>query len=97
MQEQETKTESVEIVTRQIKCLLTLTNDKLITEIEEVISEIGEPDCKLINPCIISDDELIPWLSEVTNQTVLMMSSDKILTLVDPKPQLLKEYNQMFP
>jgi len=87
----------VEIVTRQIKCLLTLTNDKLITEIEEVISEIGEPDCKLINPCIISDDELIPWLSEVTNQTVLMMSSDKILTLVDPKPQLLKEYNQMFP
>jgi hypothetical protein len=76
---------------------LTLTNDKLITEIEEVISEIGEPDCKLINPCIISDDELIPWLSEVTNQTVLMMSSDKILTLVDPKPQLLKEYNQMFP
>lgn len=97
MQEQETKTESVEIVTRQIKCLLTLTNDKLITEIEEVISEIGEPDCKLINPCIISNDELIPWLSEVTNQTVLMMSSDKILTLVDPKPQLLKEYNQMFP
>jgi len=87
----------VEIVTRQIKCLLTLTNDKLITEIEEVISEIGEPDCKLINPCIISNDELIPWLSEVTNQTVLMMSSDKILTLVDPKPQLLKEYNQMFP
>lgn len=84
-------------MTRQIKCLLTLTNDKLITEIEEVISEIGEPDCKLINPCIISDDELIPWLSEVTNQTVLMMSSDKILTLVDPKPQLLKEYNQMFP
>jgi len=84
-------------VTRQIKCLLTLTNDKLITEIEEVISEIGEPDCKLINPCIISNDELIPWLSEVTNQTVLMMSSDKILTLVDPKPQLLKEYNQMFP
>lgn len=76
---------------------MTLTNDKLITEIEEVISEIGEPDCKLINPCIISDDELIPWLSEVTNQTVLMMSSDKILTLVDPKPQLLKEYNQMFP
>lgn len=84
-------------MTRQIKCLLTLTNDKLITEIEEVISEIGEPDCKLINPCIISNDELIPWLSEVTNQTVLMMSSDKILTLVDPKPQLLKEYNQMFP
>ena len=76
---------------------MTSTNELIISEIEEVISEIGEPDCKLINPCIISDDELIPWLSEVTNQTVLMMSSDKILTLVDPKPQLLKEYNQMFP
>ena len=82
---------------RVIKSLLTSTNELIISEIEEVISEIGEPDCKLINPCIISDDELIPWLSEVTNQTVLMMSSDKILTLVDPKPQLLKEYNQMFP
>ena len=32
--------------------ILILKNDSiLITEIDEVAGELGEPDCKLINPC----------------------------------------------
>lgn len=76
-----------------------LTNDVIISEIEEVSSEIGEPDCKLINPCIIEQftGQLTPWMSSSTDQKVFMISSDKIITLVDPKPSILKTYKKMFP
>lgn len=85
-----------------IKCLLFSTNELIITEIEEVDSQIGEPDCRLTNPCIINygvklSSGLSPWLNDLTNQTVFMISSDKILTLFDPKPALLKEYKLLFP
>lgn len=71
------------------------TNELLISEIEEVVSEIGEPDCKLINPCVV-DDGLSPWLSNVTDQTQFMISSDKIITLMDPKSSLLVKYKKLF-
>ena len=72
--------------------LLALTNNLiLITQIEEVGSELGEPDCKLIKPYVVDkDQELVPFLSGYTSQDTFMMSSDKILTLVDPKPTLLE-------
>ena len=88
---------SDQISQRVIKSLLTSTNELIISEIEEVTSEIGEPDCKLVNPCVIGSDSLTPWLNEVTNQTTLMISSDKIITLVDPNPQLLSKYTHMYP
>ena len=74
--------------------VIALTNQKnLISQIEEVPSELGEPDCKLIKPFVIkSDNSLEPFLMDVTNETVLMMSSDKILTLVEPTPTLLEKY-----
>ena len=56
----------------------------------------GEPDCKLIEPYILGEqDTLTPWLVEATNQNGLMISSDKILTLVDPKPTLLEKYENL--
>ena len=77
--------------------VIALTNQKnLISQIEEVPSELGEPDCKLINPFVIKDDKsLEPFLMDVTNETVLMMSSDKILTLVEPLPTLLEKYQSL--
>ena len=33
-----------------IKVILLTNSERLISEIEEVGAEIGEPDCKLINP-----------------------------------------------
>tara|TARA_Y100001938_G_C7970780_1_gene369235 strand:+ start:648 stop:860 length:213 start_codon:yes stop_codon:yes gene_type:complete len=68
----------------------------LITQIEEIGAEIGEPDCKLIEPFLLGDNEtLSPWLIDVTNQNTFMLSSDKILTLVDPKPTLLEKYENL--
>jgi len=60
----------------------------LIAEIDEVLADIGQPDCKLINPCIIVDGKLSRWLSDLTINKEMFMSSDKILTLVDPTPKL---------
>jgi hypothetical protein len=68
----------------------------LITEIEEVLVDFGEPNCKLIKPYLISDDgSLSPWLKEITNDEEIMMSSDKILTLVEPNGKLLDEYTKL--
>ena len=68
----------------------------LISQIEEVGADIGEPDCKLIEPFLLNADQtLSPWLLDITSQNTFMMSSDKILTLVDPKPTLLEKYEDL--
>ena len=70
---------------------------KLVSQIEEVAAAIpGEPDCKLIEPYLVGEqDTLSPWMVDVTNQNEFMISSDKILTLVDPKPTLLEKYENL--
>tara|TARA_B100000579_G_scaffold375822_1_gene340865 strand:+ start:559 stop:789 length:231 start_codon:yes stop_codon:yes gene_type:complete len=69
----------------------------LISEIEEVAAVVpGEPDCKLINPYIIKNELVLePWLLNVTKDDIFLMSSDKILTLVDPTPTLLEKYQDL--
>jgi hypothetical protein len=76
--------------------VLYLTNQTiLISEIDEVLADIGQPDCKLINPCIIIDGKLSKWMSDLTPNKEMFMSSDKILTLVDPTKKLLDEYTKI--
>ena len=78
--------------------LLILTNNlKLITQIEEVAAAVpGEPDCKMIEPYVLGEqDTLSPWLVECTRQNEFMISSDKILTMLDPKPTLLEKYEKL--
>ena len=77
--------------------LIVLTNQqRLVSQIEEIGADIGQPDCKLTEPFIVGDDNtLSPWLVESTNQRVFKLSSDKILTLVDPKPTLLEKYQDL--
>jgi len=78
-----------------VKCILLKVDTVLITEIIEVGSELGEPDCKLINPYeFFSVDDMKPW-PEVTNQTELMIHSDSILTIVDPTPEIIKKYLEL--
>ena len=67
----------------------------LIAEIDEVLADIGQPDCKLINPCVIIDGKLSKWMSDLTPNKEMFMSSDKILTLVDPSQKILAEYNKI--
>tara|TARA_Y100001963_G_C6562976_1_gene345215 strand:- start:43 stop:291 length:249 start_codon:yes stop_codon:yes gene_type:complete len=77
-----------------------------LSEIEEVGAEVGEPDCQLINPfiCKTPDDKITieegkialkGWLSEFTLEKNFMISSDKIITLADPAPQILKKYEAL--
>jgi hypothetical protein len=77
--------------------VLALTNNLiLITKIEEVGADIGEPDCKLISPFVVkSDKTLEPFLCGYTKEKTFMMSSEKILTLVDPTPTLLEKYEDL--
>ena len=80
-----------------IKVLLLKNGSVLITEIEEVTAELGEPDCKLINPVEILDTEplqLKKWLHDYTTQTTSMLSSDSILTIVDPHKILEDDYKK---
>ena len=79
-----------------IQVLILMNQTILISQIDEVLADIGQPDCKLTEPFIVGDDNtLSPWLVESTNQSVFMLSSDKILTLVDPKPTLLEKYQDL--
>ena len=73
-----------------------MNQQRLVSQIEEIGADIGQPDCKLTEPFSVKDDNtLSPWLVESTNQSVFMLSSDKILTLVDPKPTLLEKYQDL--
>ena len=79
-----------------IKLIVLVNQQRLVSQIEEIGADIGQPDCKLTEPFIVGDDNtLSPWLGESTNQSVFMLSSDKILTLVDPKPTLLEKYKDL--
>jgi len=76
-----------------IKLLVLMNSVILLSKIEEVSTELGEPDCKLIEPFVLNSDEtLVPWLLECSSQNTFMIHSDKILTIVDPKPTLLEKY-----
>jgi len=79
-----------------IKLLVLMNNAILLSKIEEVSTELGEPDCKLIEPFVLNSDEtLVPWLLECSSQNTFMIHSDKILTIVDPKPTLLEKYQNL--
>ena len=82
---------------KTIQLLILLNNLKLITQIEEVPAAVpGEPDCKMIEPYVLGEqDTLSPWLVECTSQNEFMISSDKILTMLDPKPTLLEKYEKL--
>ena len=78
--------------------VLVLTNKQiLVSQISEVAPmDIGDPNCKLIEPFILNEDAtLSPWLIDVTNDNEFMICSDKILTLVEAKPTLLEKYQNL--
>lgn len=79
-----------------IKVIVLMNQQILISQIEEIGADIGEPDCKLINPFIIKEQNTLePFLLGITKQDYFMMSSDKILTLADPTPTLLEKYEDL--
>ena len=75
-----------------IKCLLVDIDNVLISEVEEVPSEIGDPDCKLIKPYrFFLDKSMEPWV-KASNQTEFMIRSSDILTIAEPTPEVVEAY-----
>ena len=89
-----------------IKLIVLTSKEILVSEIEEVASEMGEPDCKLIHPVTLKTTEekitveegkvlLQPWLQSFTPDTTFMISSDKIITLAEPAENILEKYQAL--
>ena len=80
---------------KNIQCLL-LKNDKvLVAEVEEVVADIGAPDCRIINPYLLTESgDLAIWL-DFTNQTDVMMRSDDVLTFVEPNGKIIDKYLEL--
>ena len=87
-------------MSKDVKLILFKVDTVLITEISELDAELGDPNCKLINPLewkkndSDNDYSLKPWI-EATNQTELMVRSEDILTIVDPSPEVVEKYLEL--
>ncbi len=79
-----------------VKCVLIDTDNVLITEIVEMDAEIGDPNCKLINPLLFNSlDDMKPWKGDVTNQTEFMIRAEDILTIADPTGTVIDKYIEL--
>jgi|TARA_A100001201_G_scaffold29939_1_gene32443 hypothetical protein len=85
---------------KNIQCILLRDDKVLIGEVQELFGEIGEPDCKVINPYRIvlgintdtdARERIEPWLT-FTNQTEILIRSADVLTFVEPNGKLIDEY-----
>ena len=79
-----------------IKCVLLDVDVVLISEVIEMDAEIGDPNCKLINPYLFNSiDDMKPWKSEITNQTEFMIRSEDILTIAAPTGTVMDRYTEL--
>ena len=80
---------------KTIKVLLLSNQEIVVSEIEEIACEIGDPNCKLTKPYKIEGGALHKWMQDYTEQNELMISSDKIITLVTPSPLIFDQYSKV--
>ena len=79
-----------------IKCVLVDVDTVLISEVVELDAELGDPNCKLINPFLFNSiDDMKPWKSDITNQTEFMIRSEDILTIADPTGAVMDRYTEL--
>ena len=81
----------------EVRVIALTNNNYIISQVDEVATEdIGQPDCKLTKPYIVSTESgktiLEPFMLDLTRDDTFMMGSDKILTLAVPTPTLLEQY-----
>jgi hypothetical protein len=82
---------------KTIKVILLTNNQVLVSQIDEVAASVpGEPDCKLTNPFLLVEGGMLEsWMMDATREDVFMISSDKIITIVDPTPTLIEKYEDL--
>ena len=80
---------------KKVKGLLLKVDNVVICEVEEIQAELGEPDCKILNPYQYDKDTgLTPW-PDFAGQTEMMLRSDDILTMVEPKQEIIDQYLEL--
>ena len=80
---------------KQVKGLLLKIDNVVVCEVEEIQAELGEPDCKIMNPYQYDKDTgLTPW-PDFAGKTEMMLRSDDILTMVEPKQEIIDEYLEL--
>ena len=77
-----------------IKILIFKNNLVLIARLEEVGSEMGEPDCKLTEPYELKGEYLESWPS-FSMQREMMVHSDSFLTIIEPDKAQLDKYQSL--
>ena len=78
-----------------IKCVLLNAHCTLISEVVEVDAEIGDPNCKLINPVKFESLEKMKPLLEASNDTEYMIRSEDILTIAYPTQEVIAKYREL--
>ena len=82
-------------MTKEIKCILVDVDNVLISEVEEIDAELGNPNCKLTNPVVFESLERMKPLIEASNDTEFMIRSEDILTIADPTPEVIARYKEL--
>ena len=82
-------------MTKEIKCILVDVDNVLISEIEEIDAELGNPNCKLTNPVVFESLEKMKPLIKASNDTEFMIRSEDILTIADPTQEVIDKYIEM--
>ena len=77
-----------------IKVILFKNNLVLIARLEEVGSEMGEPDCKITDPFELKGEYLESWPS-FSMQRSMMVHSDSFLTILEPDKHHLDKYQAL--
>jgi len=78
-----------------IRCIILKNHLKIICAIEQIFGDPGESDCRLINPYLYENGELVKWLDEVTEQNEIEIFSSNILTHVEPKKEIIEKYLEL--
>ena len=78
-----------------IKVLLLSSQEIVVSEIEEIAAEFGDPNCKLTKHYKIEGGALHKWMEDYTEQNEVMINSDKIVTLFTPSPMIFEQYSKV--
>ena len=82
-------------MSNDIKCILVDVDHVLISQVEEVDAELGNPNCKLTNPVVFESLEKMKPLVEASKDTVFMIRSEDILTIADPTSEVIEKYKEL--
>ena len=77
---------------KEIKCILVEVDKLLISEVEEIDAELGNPNCRLTNPVVFESLEKMKPLVEASDDVEFMIRSEDILTIASPTKEVIKKY-----